>query len=157
MNPYFDFKDGSINASTWFWDFGDGTTSDLQDPSHNYSDPGYYATSLIVTSSEGCVAEISREIFVENVVSFYVPNAFTPNGDGKNDNFLVTGHAISGYEMQIYNRWGQEVFHSSGPYDSWNGNDSKGSPVQEGVYTYRLKIYNDPGNTARNGTVTLVR
>jgi len=157
LNPFFNFIDASVNATSWFWDFGDGTISDLQFPSHTYVEPGYYKIRLEVMSSEGCTDSISKELIVENIITYYIPNAFTPNGDGRNDDFMVSGYSIAGYEMQIYNRWGQQVFHTSGPFDKWKGNDLNGKPVQEGVYTYVIRIFNEPGSPVRNGMVTLVR
>ncbi|MDQ3049845.1 MAG: gliding motility-associated C-terminal domain-containing protein [Bacteroidota bacterium] len=96
-------------------------------------------------------------MYVENIVTYYIPNAFTPNGDGKNDNFKVTGYSVSGYNMEIYNRWGQQIFKSSGAFDEWKGDDAGGKSLPSGVYSYQIRIYNDPSHKVRNGVVTLVR
>jgi hypothetical protein len=136
LNPYFDFIDASVNTTTWQWDFGDGQSTTLQNPSHTYLEPGTYAIQLIATSEKGCVDSTSSELIVENVVTWYIPNSFTPNNDG---------------------RWGQAVFVSSGSFDKWNGKDESGKPYPEGVYVYKLKIVNDPASKVRTGTVTIIR
>ncbi len=157
LNPEFYFTDVSTHAAFWFWDFGEGSSSMEQHPSHTFVTPGYYNITLTVTSEQGCTDSITRPVYVENIVTYYIPNAFTPNGDGKNDNFKVTGYSMSGYNMTIYNRWGQQVFKSHGAYDEWNGDDADGKSLPTGVYTYQIRIYNDPSNEIRNGVVTLVR
>lgn len=68
------FYDNSENAATWLWDFGDGTTSDLQNPWHDYEDPGTYTVSLTVYSADGCDAQavpINIEIFESPIAGFY--------------------------------------------------------------------------------------
>lgn len=157
LNPTIEFIDKSENAAQWNWSFGDGGFAAEQNPFHTFTDPGYYTIELITESAEGCIDSTSSEIYIENVITFYIPNAFTPNQDGKNDQFTVTGYSISGFDMQIFDRWGQLVYESSGPKDGWNGNDRNAKPCMQGVYTYRLKIHNDPKNEVREGIVNLVR
>ncbi len=157
LNPYFDFVDASVNTSLWQWYFGDGQSSSIQNPSHTYLEPGIYTVQLIATSDKGCVDSTSSELIVENVVIFYIPNSFTPNGDGYNDEFGPIGYSVEGYELAVYGRWGQSVFNSSGTFDKWNGQDKNGSALPEGVYVYSLRVFNDPEKKIRTGTVTLVR
>jgi gliding motility-associated-like protein len=157
LNPGINFTDLSINASSWIWNFGDGATSMVQHSQHTYLLPGIFTVQLIATSDKGCIDSTYSELLVENVVTFYIPNSFTPNGDGNNDNFGVTGYSVQGYNLAVYNRWGQIVFQSSGLHDSWNGQDSNGKPVPSGVYVYQLQVLNDPHNKIRTGTVTLIR
>jgi gliding motility-associated-like protein len=96
-------------------------------------------------------------VIVENVVTFYIPNSFTPNADGVNDVFGVTGYSVEGYDLSVWGRWGQAIFESKGAFDTWDGNDSNGKPLPQGVYVYKLKVYNDPKHEVRTGTVTLIR
>ncbi|MBK9045907.1 MAG: gliding motility-associated C-terminal domain-containing protein [Bacteroidetes bacterium] len=157
LNPFFDFVDASLNTVTWYWTFGDNTSSTLQFPSHTYLVPGTFPVKLTAVSMEGCIDSTFGEVFVENVVTFYIPNSFTPNGDGINDNFGVTGYSVEGYDLSIWGRWGQPIFISEGPYDQWDGLDENGKPLPEGVYVYQLKVTNDPDKKVRTGTVTLIR
>lgn len=157
LNPYFDFVDASLNTSSWLWNFGDGGTSTEQFATHTYLVPGYFTVQLIATSDKGCVDSTYSEVYVENVVTFYIPNSFTPNEDGYNDEFGPIGYSVEGYNLNIFNRWGQSVFNSTGLFDKWNGTDSGGAKLPDGVYVYQLKVLNDPENKIRTGTVTLLR
>ncbi len=157
LNPDVQFSDASLHAASWQWEFGDGATALEQFPMHLYSEPGYYNVLLIVTSDKGCIANAYRQIEIENVVTYYIPNAFSPNGDGVNDEFGVTGYSISGYELEVFNRWGEVVYASSGLTHPWNGRDVNGKDAPSGVYTYRVRVLNDPDKETRTGTITLVR
>ena len=131
LNPYFEFRDLSVNTGSWQWNFGDNTSSSETNPVHNYQHPGYYTVQLIATSDKGCVDSTERIINVENVVIFYIPNSFSPNNDGHNDLFGITGYSVSGYDLSVFNRWGQRVFVSDTSFDLWDGNDRDGKPVPD--------------------------
>jgi gliding motility-associated-like protein len=156
LNSVLEFSNQSSPASGWTWDFGDGSGSAEEHPTHTYTNPGYYPVTLVVTSDAGCTDSLTREVYVRNVVTFYIPNSFTPNGDGINDLFSLTGNAVSGYEMVIYGRWGQEIFRSSG-INGWDGLDTQGKEAQAGVYVYVIRVFNDPEQRTIRGTITLIR
>lgn len=87
----------------------------------------------------------------------YIPNAFTPNGDGVNDVFLVYGTAIASLRLMIYNQWGALVFESKDPKKGWDGT-YKGNKVPGGAYTYAMEaIMIDGTRVVRNGTFALIR
>ena len=93
--------------------------------------------------------------------TLYVPNSFTPNGDGNNDSFNASGTYVEDYEMYIYNRWGELIYKSSSMFDDWNGT-YKGNNVQMDVYVYKIyyTVNHPDGNPRKEtkvGTVTLVR
>lgn len=88
-------------------------------------------------------------------LSIYIPNAFTPNGDGINDAFGVKGEGIRNYHLYVYNRWGEVVFESTNPKQQWDGNYA-GNPVEQGVYVYQV-FASGLGKNSRTGSVTLVR
>ncbi len=114
---------------------------------------------VVGTSEYGCVDTASITYSdVENCCTFSYPNAFTPNGDGKNDRFrpLLYGNSLE-YSLTVYNRWGQEVFHTTDPNDSWDGNYNS-KPCEMGVYYYRLKSKCYTGHEETSaGDVTLIR
>lgn len=141
LNPFFDFVDASQNTTQWLWNFGDGTSGSVQYPQHTYREAGYYTVQLIATSADGCVDSLSRELYVEEVTTIYIPNSFSPNTDGMNDVFMPVGHAMPPYEMMIMNRWGNVVFSSSNGFEGWNGK-IKGSSTDapNGVYVYRIRF-----------------
>jgi gliding motility-associated-like protein len=113
--------------------------------------------SLQVVSTVGC-GSASDNVLVKVYNNFYVPNAFTPNGDGKNDKFEIL--TLDNYKLTsllIYNRWGQVVFESRGSYKGWDGM-FKGLPQPQGIYVYRLEMQAPSrGKIIKKGTVLLIR
>jgi gliding motility-associated-like protein len=82
-------------------------------------------------------------VCIDNCPYYILPNTFTPNGDGQNDVFhpFLPYRFVPKIEMRIYNRWGEEVFRTEDPYIGWDGKDSKGKDVSEGVYLYAGYYY----------------
>ncbi|MFM1932119.1 MAG: hypothetical protein RL226_1422, partial [Bacteroidota bacterium] len=81
--------------------------------------------------------------FVQEPFAMYIPNAFTPNNDGKNDFFLPLGSAFDAetYELLIFNRWGEVVFRSNDPNEAWLGEHAQGDYyVKDEIYLYRLSV-----------------
>src|SRR5205085_1388168 len=97
-----------------------------------------------------------RVDFTMDSSSFYIPNAFTPNNDGKNDCFSVRywGYTQS-FEMNIYNRWGERVFHTNNIQACWNG-FYKGELQPSETFIYIIKMEGPCGSTTRKGTITLI-
>ncbi len=119
------------------WDFGDGATSDVPSPIHEYDGINDYYAQLTVTNPLGCTD--SAYTLIEGPVLIYIPSAFTPNNDGINDAFQVVISDLVSYELTIYNRWGDWVFHSTDPEDVWVGNVKGGDHyAPEGLYSYRI-------------------
>lgn len=133
------FVDRSEYAVTWLWEFGDGVKSIEQNPYHYFNEVGEYKITLRVTNIAGC-EDIHEDVVVVN--PFYIPNAFTPNGDGVNDLFYYSGYDldVSNYNMQVYNRWGQLVFSGQNENDTWNGQTPDGTIAPQGTYIYRLQV-----------------
>jgi len=134
---HFSFLNQSTDATNYKWLFGNGDTSIVANPAYTYPNVGNYTVSLIASNSIGCVDTTFEQYFV--VVpdsSLIIPNAFSPNGDGKNEYWVITG--LSGYpysKVNVFNRGGQEVFTSTGYKTPWDGR-FKGSPVPVGTYYY---------------------
>ena len=112
--------------------------------------------SLTVTDDLGC--SDADVILIEDCgITFFIPNAFSPNGDGLNEIFLPQGSGFDKYHMAIFNRWGEEIFSTTDPTTVWDGT-YHGERVDQGVYSYRIWVEAE-GYASRHfiGTVTLVR
>jgi gliding motility-associated-like protein len=143
--------------SYYFWDLGDGEFSAEFEPSHTYFSLDPYTITLSITTERGCVDTISR-VF-EALMDVYVPSAFSPNQDGLNDVFQVKGRNVSEFEMWIFNRWGEEIHHSTDIDDIWTGGFRSGDHyIQNDVYTYRIRAVGQRGRTLeKSGTITIIR
>jgi gliding motility-associated-like protein len=109
--------------------------------------------NLQVTDSNNCKANKTITVIEECEDNIYVSNAFTPNGDGLNDVFNIVTTGLEKYAIQIYNRWGQEVFSSNNYLQGWDGKNALND-----VYVYQItyKVNGKPTQTIK-GTVTLIR
>lgn len=162
LDPLVTFTNQSSGATTWMWNFGDSTTSATDwSPAHVYDQIGTFQVSLIVTNSAGCADTAWGEVIVNDFYTFYVPNAFTPNGNGNNDEFgpAFTNILTDGYHFYIFDRWGNIVFHTTDIYATWNGTwQNNGDKVQEDVYVYKIQFTdNMQGEHEAIGSVTLIR
>jgi gliding motility-associated-like protein len=166
LDPLVHFNSNSVNATQWLWDFGDvnsqgnNNTSTLKNPSHIYSLPGSYCATLTVQSSAGCIDVTQYCVEVEEEFSFYIPNAFSPNGDGLNDVFYPKGNNISEYQMSIYDRWGNLVFFTDSPDKPWDGKRKNSEEaILMDVYVYKINVREGEFKKFHNyiGTVTIVK
>lgn len=130
-NGYIDFGDGSDTVSLW--------SSDL---SHQYDEVGEYKITQFVVNDLGCTDSISLTICVENKIQYFIPNIFTPNGDGENDEYGIHIFGVTDLEWTIFNRFGGTVFHSTSPDDTWDGTYN-GKKLDPAVFTVFIS-YKDP-------------
>ena len=149
LNPFVLFTDKSLNANDLTW-FIQGQNFD-SDTVFNYD---FLATSypeevkLVAYHANGCSDTITQWFNFKLEPTVYVPNSFTPNGDGKNDVFNIVGENISfdNFELAIYDRWGKEVFFTKNPLNGWDGYVVKsGQRASTGTYVYLLR-YKDGDN-----------
>ena len=145
----------------WYWNFGDGDTSSAQNPSHNYPSGGNFQVTLItqIPNSIDCVDTLtSQTINVITNPEIYIPNTFTPNGDGYNDIFRVRGPHYAIFYFAVYNRWGQLVYETEDPTQGWDGM-FKGKMADPGVFGYYMKAKCDEQSEEifKKGNVTLIR
>jgi len=160
LDPVVSVTDYSIDAVNWEWDFGDASPISYdQNPVHECGDTGSFEIKLLVTSSGGCPDSSYGRLFVEDVFSIYIPNAFTPNGDGVNDSFIAKGVGFTDYDMWIIDRWGKQIFHSTSPSDPWDGSYYHNNNLcQNDVYEYVILVHDNSGKEHKFiGHVTLVR
>ena len=119
-----------------------------------------YITSdymVTVSDSSGCVGSTEFTLFVGEPLDIYIPNAFTPNGDGQNDVFEIYGVGVSQVDLTIYNRWGQEVFQESSNRPQWDGM-FKGKMQPPGMYSYLVEVWFLGDHVVKQkGSVALIR
>jgi gliding motility-associated-like protein len=129
------FTDNTPGATNWFWDFGDGNTSTMQNPTHTYSYDSLYTVTLTVSVGNGCDATLSKTYLVHTDYSVIAPNVVTPNGDGKNDE-LVFQNLLDypNSSLSVYNRWGNLVYSSGDYHNDWKPG------VVDGTYYYVLMV-----------------
>ena len=181
QNPYITFAYNNlsidtIDISNHFWYFGDDSpTSDLPTPKHMYQEEGTYITELTVYNNQGCDTFYTIEVLIKPV-KLFIPNVFTPNGDGTNDTFIIseddqTGggeegrKSVSAFEYEsydvlnlyykrselyIFNRWGRIVYESNNYQNDWDG-----SKLPDGVYFYVLKCTGKKSNDIFKGSVSI--
>jgi len=150
--------DRSLGADSWVWDFGNGFDSELRNPSVTYYDTGRYTVSLLVTNIDGCSDKFYREINVTPEFTLFIPNAFTPNGDGLDDDFLAYGDGAVSFKMNIYNRWGEVIFTSFDKEFGWNGKDRSANLIPNGIYLYHIAVTDFNGKAwVYNGEVNFMR
>ena len=146
FNPTVDFTNQSFNHISQQWIFDAVGRSNEDDPSFTFPDTGQYQVALIAVHENGCRDTSIRIIDVIPRVTYHMPNAFTPNGDGKNDIFIGTGFTdgMEDFEMTIWNRWGELLYVTDDPEAPWNGSrHNTGKTLPPGVYVYQVK-YRDP-------------
>ncbi len=145
-----------IEETTYSWEFGDGETSNDANVEYSYHEGGNYLVFLKIDSETGCSDSISFELSKEQLNEFSVPNVFTPNNDGINDELFVDG-TIREMHWKIMDRWGRLVFETNDPYKGWDGTINN-EAADEGVYYYSVTTNcNGFNDVSKVGTVTLLR
>ena len=141
LNKEISFTDLSIIASAWNWDMGDGTFSTSTNPIHEFPSPGNFLVTLYIENQYGCKDTTDKLVKIDPTYAIWIPNVFTPDGDGINEYFSISGFGLKDVDLRIFDRWGIQVFHQQGnPEDVyWNG-VYKGDVVQEDVYVYKVKV-----------------
>ncbi|NOQ76002.1 MAG: T9SS type B sorting domain-containing protein [Crocinitomix sp.] len=144
QDPEVEFTNLSYNAVAYNWNFGDGSSeSTVENPYHLFPDTGNesYRVCLIAYSDMGCTDTAHQIIKVEDVLLFYVPNAFTPDGDDYNNDFrpiMTSGYDVYDYHLRIFNRWGETVFESMNAEYGWDGTYGNNGLVKDDVYIWTL-------------------
>ena len=158
------FLDFSEGASNWLYDFGDqwsnSNTSIDQSPIHTYTHSGIYTVTQWVTSDFGCMDSVTRMVSIQKPFYFYVPNAFTPDGDGINEIWLPQGEGVdeSNYVCMVFDRNGRLIFKTNSLTQGWDGRDQHGKAVPCASYVYVIQTSTmDATPKEFTGTVTVVR
>jgi gliding motility-associated-like protein len=154
-------NDGSIDLTvnggtlpyTFIWNNGE-TTEDISDLV-----PAPYI--IIVTDSNGCSVTDNIDILGSSIICYepniYIPNIFSPNGDGQNDVLYVRGKGIKSLIFVIYDRWGEKVFETSSQSDGWDGT-YKSKKLNTSVFTYYIDVVMQNNEIIKKkGSITLIR
>ncbi len=158
-----DFTNESLNSVTYLWNYSSvgienaivGSSTDVN-PIYNFTQYGLYNVMLYAYNAYMCVDSTQQPITVLPPNDFFIPNAFTPNGDGRNDEFFVQlQEGATLRSMKVFDRSGEKVFDG---LEHWDGT-YKGKPCPPNVYVYECVIHLDtaPGDILRKGSVTLIR
>ncbi|HQQ94059.1 MAG TPA: gliding motility-associated C-terminal domain-containing protein [Bacteroidia bacterium] len=143
----------------WTWAFDDGKNQNRSGAEADYvfEDAGFYTIALKVENKWSCSDTVLQVVEVLPDFGAYVPNAFTPNGDGLNDSFFPVLRGVKSFSLEVFDRWGGLLFASSTPDKTWDGT-AKGMDCKEDIYNYTLVILNVKGEKKSfTGQVTLYR
>ncbi|MCX6311363.1 MAG: PKD domain-containing protein [Bacteroidetes bacterium] len=158
FSPFITVNDLSLNADSCVMNFGDGYSTTDCNSTHTYWNYGSYVITQIVYNQFGCsdTAHITIEVLPEN--RFFIPNTFTPNGDGLNDLFMPAILGADNYRFMIFDRWGELIFDTHDTFQGWDGR-YKGNKCQEDVYVWKIEYKNvvDSEQKTLIGHVNLIR
>ena len=157
FNSEVSFTNTSTNATRYKWNFGEGESSEEVNPIHLFDKIGTRTVKLIAFNGVDCKDEYTFDI---EVAPFFIPSAFSPNNDGRNDLFFdgTPFIRVKSFDMVIYNRWGQIVYQSKDFLRPWDGTDADGSLSPIGIYTYRIDIVSLKDKPYQyTGTFSLIR
>ncbi len=145
LEPIVTFNNLSVNSTFFQWNFGDpASNSNISNeihPTHYYENAGIYKVALFAMNEFDCRDSIYKTVEVKYNFTVYIPNVFTPDGDGLNDVFNVKGIGISekDFLMRIFNRWGMLIFETEDIHEGWNG-VYNGKICQDGEYIYYIQL-----------------
>jgi len=138
-----DHSTGGGGITSWNWSFGDfaGASSILQNPNYAYPDTGCFPVILMVPAVDGCRDTVEHPVCIQPIFTFYAPNTFTPNGDGKNDTWSPNGVGIdpNNYHLMMFDRWGNLMWETYTWLEGWNGKANNGSDIAQ-IDTYVWKV-----------------
>ncbi len=150
-----DLSSGPNSLVNWYWAFGDSTVSNSQNTTHVYESQGDYSVLLVVKDLSGCIDSVQKDISI--ILLPDVPTAFSPNGDGQNDLFLVRGGPFKTINVRVYNNWGQLIFETNDQLQGWDGKfKDVDQPVGVFVWVVEVEMINGK-KVKETGDVTLLR
>jgi gliding motility-associated-like protein len=149
---------GTTTGNTFVWNFGDGTGDVILNPIHTYTEIGNYTATLTITDNGNCPIVIPFTIEVIGESSILIPNVFTPNNDGSNDVFTVSGTNLTDVNCVIFNRWGQKLYEWDRVKGSWDGRTLAGEECPDGTYFYIVEAKGQDGaEYFKKGGFSLIR
>ncbi|MBK7093589.1 MAG: gliding motility-associated C-terminal domain-containing protein [Saprospiraceae bacterium] len=162
LNPVINIENNSTGGDYHFWEFGTGDISYEFEPGYTYADTGIYRILYIITSQNKCTDTLIKNVDISPDVILFYPNAFTPNGDGKNDEFFGKGAFIRymvDFKLTVWDRWGGMVFETEDPLNYWNGRKfNSGDVLPQGVYVFNYAYRTPRGKYITDrGFITLIK
>lgn len=161
FRPTVEFFNQSFDFVGQEWIFGMEGRSLEVNPVHTFSDTGRYEVALVAIHENGCRDTSIQIIDILPLVTYHMPNAFTPNGDGQNDVFRGKGFTdgIRDFQLTIWDRWGGLLFETDNPEEAWTGaRNNTGEVLPNGVYVYQVKYVDPRGEpVAYRGFATLIK
>lgn len=153
--------DQSTFAERLQWIIPGVGTSDELNPTFSFPDTGLFQVNLIAIHASGCPDTMSKTIDVIPLTTIFFPNAFTPNNDGKNDDFKPVGinQGFAEYELNVWNRWGELIYQTDDFFQGWNGTkNNAGVESPEGTYIYTFTYVSSRGEQVDGqGKIILLR
>ncbi|HXB41664.1 MAG TPA: PKD domain-containing protein [Bacteroidia bacterium] len=152
LNNNVHFYSTATGATIYDWYLGDifanpfsTNYSTVTNPVHQYanSEPYTYYVTQVVKNQYGCKDSVTEPIPVRPVYTFYIPNSFSPNGDGVNEGFKGSGYGVDNttFKMYIFDRWGNQIFTSNDIDKAWDGRiNNKGDVVLEDIYVWKVNF-----------------
>lgn len=162
FNTTIQFNNLSMGVNNYTWTFDSLGISFLENPSFQFEEfvPYSYNVCLVAVNDSGCVDSICHEVIINDVTYPYVPNTFTPNGDGMNDIFYPVLNAVieDEYRFMIFNRWGELIFQSTKLGEGWDGTH-KNMKCKEDVYVWQIEARSSVNSDKKRwiGHINLLR
>ena len=157
LSVFFGNTSSTGAGTSYLWDFGNGDTSTMFEPTNIYTNIGGYTVTLIVTDG---VCSATTTIFIDafGESAIIIPNVFTPNSDGSNDFFTVDGVNLESVDCIIFNRWGQKLYSWDNVNGFWDGRTTSGSECPDGTYFYIINALGQDGvEYFKKGAFSLIR
>lgn len=157
FKPFFKLSDQSFDSNYLKYIYNDSLFTEERNPTISFIESGRHRIYQIVKNEYGCIDTSFLIVEIIPQTTIYIPNTFTPDGNKFNNIFLPIVYDILNYEFSIFNRWGEEIFHTTDRKEGWDGT-YKGEACQEGVYTYLIKITNNANKIiSKTGQINLLR
>jgi gliding motility-associated-like protein len=163
--PTVTFYNLSQNASAYVWDIAGLLTTSEPALQYTFSNtyPGVYPVCLVAIDTHGCTDTVCHDVVIDDVLQTYVPNSFTPDGDGINDGWWMVSNIpdMADFQLQVFDRWGRIVHETTDPYEVWNGThmNGGGDVMKQDMYAYRItfQIISTGGGRELMGHVSLLK
>ena len=160
-DPLVQFINLSTPNTQASWDLGYNNFSTIWSPVHAYENAGWQDVQLKIEDDNGCQDSIQKSLLIKSDLLFYVPDAFTPNGDGDNDMFGPEGFEMDkwqSYHLKVWSQWGELIFESRDVNQLWDGKTKSSLYAASDTYVWSIRINDELGKqTHHTGTVNLLR